>query len=581
LKSFADFGIDLRGRNGVEVKVPCPQCSPHRKKKNYPCLNVNTDKGVWNCWHCSWSGTLKAGQDQPPQMTKVWRKPEWVQGGSGLPQKVVEWFEKRGITETVLKRNQIDYGTVYMPQIEEEVSAIKFPYFRGSEVVNIKYRDGQKNFRMHGGAERILYGLNDIEERTIWVEGEIDKLSVEMAGYTRCVSVPDGAPAPETRNYSNKFDYLDCPELDKVKTHILAVDNDEAGRKLEDELARRLGQENCLRVTWPEGCKDANEVLVVHGWGKLQACIEAAQPFPIVGAFDVDDYAAELDSMYEHGLPPGLTTGWPDLDKHYTVSPGFLTIVTGVPGHGKSEWLDGLAINLAALHGWGFGVYSPENHPVALHITKLAEKYTGKPFQPGPVPRMSKSEFDLARAWLNRMVHFIGPETPTLDAILITAEQLVKRHGIRGLILDPWNEIEHGRPEGSSETEYISKSLSKLRAFGRARGVHIWLVAHPKNLQKERDGSVPVPSMYDISGSAHWRNKADFGICVWRDVANERAPVEIHIQKVRHKHLGRVGLVELGHDRVTGRYMDSASSTAPILFDQKMAQAGDREMVDL
>jgi twinkle protein len=579
MKTWADFGIELHGKSGVEVKTQCPQCSAHRKKKNYPCLNVNTDKGVWNCWHCAWSGTLKTGQDSAPQITKTYRRPEWVQNGTGLPQKVVDWFAKRGIGEAPLKRNQIDYGPVYMPQIEDEANAIKFPYFRGAEVVNVKYRDGQKNFRMHGGAERILYGLNDIADRTVWVEGEIDKLSVEMAGITACVSVPDGAPAPESKSYSSKFDFLDSKALEVVKTHVLAVDNDAPGRRLEEELSRRLGPENCLRVTWPEGCKDANDVLMQHGAQVLRECLDNAQPFPIIGAFEVDDYGAELDSLYDAGLPAGLSSGWINIDANYTVQPGHLTVVTGIPGHGKSEWLDALAVNLAAQHGWGFGVYSPENHPVTAHIAKLAEKYTGRPFQPGPTQRMSRSEFDLAQSWLNKHFHFIGPESPTVEAILAVAQQMVKRHGIRGLILDPWNEIEHSRPDNLSETEYISRSLSQLRTFARSCGVHVWLVAHPMKLQKDKDGSTPVPGMYDISGSAHWRNKADFGIAVWRNVMDEMAKVEVHIQKSRHKHLGRVGMVELRYDRVTGRYFGSEVSPAPIVRDLKSAAAN--ELVEL
>ena len=113
------------------------------------------------------------------------------------------------------------------------------------------------------------------------------------------------------------------------------------------------------------------------------------------------------------------------------------------------------------------------------------------------------------------------------------------------------------------------------RAFARSCGVHVWLVAHPMKLQKDKDGTTPVPGMYDISGSAHWRNKADFGIAVWRNVLDEISKVQVHIQKSRHKHLGRVGMVELRYDRVTGRYFGSENSPAPMFRDIKNAQAND------
>lgn len=577
MKTFQDFGIDLKAGATGETKTTCPKCSPSRKKKRYPCLNVNVDEGVWHCWHCGWAGTLKGGEWQRPEVRKIYSKPSYTPPAAGLSEEVLKWFAGRGITPEVLTRNRIGYGTVYMPQVEEETTAIQFPYFRGGETINVKYRDGHKNFRMAAGAERVLYGLNDIAVTTIWVEGEMDKLAVEVAGFRNCVSVPDGAPAPESRNYETKFDYLDAPELAAVKTHILAVDNDAPGKRLQEELARRLGAENCLIVTWPEGCKDANDVLVNLGKDTLAQCLHDAKPLPVVGAYDVTDLIGDLEQHFEHGLPRGVSTGWWAIDRHYTVRSGEWTLVTGIPGHGKSEFLDALTINLAAQHGWRFGIFSPENQPFALHLAKLAEKYIGRPFNEGPSQRMSRAEFDMAKSWLDRHYTFILPETPSIDAILDTAKQLVRRKGIRGLVVDPWNEIEHARTAAQTETEYISLALSRIRQFARANGVHVWLVAHPAKLFKETNGKYPVPTPYDVSGSAHWRNKADNCITVWYDQTDKHSQaVEIHVQKIRHKTTGRIGMVTLKYDAVTGRYFDEEKSPAPIVRDIKAAQAADR-----
>lgn len=579
MKTYADFGIVLKAGATGEVKTTCPRCSSSRKKRKYPCLNVNTDKGVWNCWHCGWSGSLKDGEWQKPEIRKVYTRPKYTAPATGLPEEVVKWFAGRGITPEVLQRNRIGCGPIYMPQVEEEVNTVQFPYFRGEDTVNIKYRDGRKNFRMAAGAERVLYGLNDIAEVTIWVEGEMDKLSLEVAGFPNCVSVPDGAPAPDSRSYETKFDFLDASELAAVKTCILAVDNDAPGKRLQEELARRLGHENCLIVTWPGDCKDAGEVLVKHGKEVLAQCIEAAKPLPVVGAYDVADLIGDLDQYYEGGLPRGVRTGWHAVDRHYTVRPGEWTLVTGIPGHGKSEFLDAMTINLAALHGWRFGIFSPENQPFALHLAKLAEKYVGKPFNEGPIERMSRTEYAKVKAWMNRHYTFILPEAPSIDAILDTAKALVLRKGIRGLVIDPWNEIEHARTAAQSETEYISLVLSRIRQFARAHGVHVWLVAHPAKLFKEANGKYPVPTPYDVSGSAHWRNKADNCISVWYDQTDERAEkVEIHVQKIRHKITGRIGRVELSYDAVTGRYLDGVGAPAPIIRDRKAAAAADDEV---
>ncbi len=161
----------------------------------------------------------------------------------------------RGISEEILARNKIGYEPVYMPQVEAHVDAIRFPFYRGGEVVNVKSRTLDKNFRLETNAERIFYGLDDVTGDTaIVVEGEIDKLSLEVAGYQNCVSVPDGAPAVNTKDYTAKFSFLEASEewLQKIKAFILAVDNDEPVKKLEEELARRLGKYRCRRVQWPE-----------------------------------------------------------------------------------------------------------------------------------------------------------------------------------------------------------------------------------------------------------------------------------------------------------------------------------------
>jgi twinkle protein len=575
VKTFIDFGIDLGSRSGVEVKTVCPQCSPSRKKKNYPCLNVNTEKECWNCWHCGWSGTLKGGEWQKPEVRKVYSKPAF-KAAEKPASDLEQWFETRGISPDVLERNRITKGTAYFPQVEEERGCVLFPYYRGEEVVNIKYRTRDKLFRMAAGAERILYGVNDIDPKVlVWVEGEIDKLSIEMAGVRSCVSVPDGAPAADSKSYSNKFDFLSEPILETVAMHIIAVDSDGPGVRLQEELIRRLGREKCQVVAWPNDCKDANEVLLTHGVDVLAECLGNARPVPVEGTYRVSDLLESLFNDYDHGVKKGESTQWAEMDETYRVMPGEWTLVTGIPGHGKSEWLDALALNLAKHQGWNFAIFSPENQPLETHMEKLAEKVVGKPFEYGRRNRMSRSEAAEAFEFIDDHFTFMLPEYPTVDTLLERARQLVIQRGIRGFIIDPWNEINPSRDGGVSETDYISQALTKIRTFARANQVHVWLVAHPTKLQKDRNtGAYPVPTPYDVSGSAHWRNKADNCITVFRDVSDENTAVQIHVQKIRKKANGRVGMIEFNYDRDSGRYTPVHRQTLPntySLYNRKEA----------
>jgi twinkle protein len=246
-----------------------------------------------------------------------------------------------------------------------------------------------------------------------------------------------------------------------------------------------------------------------------------------------------------------------------------MTIVTGIPSHGKSQFLDALVMNLAKDHDWPIAVCSPENLPVERHIAKLIEQYTGRPFGEGPTARCSSIDVVMAMDWLDSHFLFVAPDDAlTIPALLQQSKALVTRHGIRGLIIDPWNEFEHTMPHGQTETAYISTALGQIRRFGRAYGVHVWVVAHPQKLYRKDDGSYPVPTPYDISGSAHWRNKADNCITVWRDERDPESPVQIHVQKIRFREVGSPGMAELRFNRLNGRYQELHYASMPSWHEQ-------------
>jgi twinkle protein len=469
-----------------------------------------------------------------------------------LPIKAYDFLvDVRSIPEHILIRNKVGFFN----------GVIKFPFIKNGEVVNIKSRTLDKKLWLEKDAEIVFYGYDHIDnELTIITEGEIDKLSMEVAGFPNSVSVPHGAPQVGAKNYSSKFDFLDnCEErLNEVKQFILAVDSDQEGKLLEEELARRLGWGRCSRVVWPEGCKDANDVLIKHGAEAIKKAVENAIPFPVEGVYWVNDL--DVETLYDRGLQPGLETGWPSLDRHYSISQesGELHIVTGIPGHGKSEFLDALMVNLARDAGWNIGLFSPENFPLEYHVSKLMEKCVGKPFSDGFKTRMTPEELQEARKWLNEHFAFLMPNENnlTVTSILELAKTLVYRRGMRAMVLDPWNEVDHSRPTGMTETEYISQSLTMIRRFARTNNCHVFVVAHPFKMQKRDNGLYPVPTPYDISGSANWRNKADNCLAVWRDVSpdNQTFEVEIHVQKIRKKHIGKLGMVKLGYEYSTGSY---------------------------
>ena len=283
------------------------------------------------------------------------------------------------------------------------------------------------------------------------------------------------------------------------------------------------------------------------------------------------------------GLPRGSLTGWPLVDKYYTVGMGQWTLVTGVPHAGKSEWVDALLVNLAKREDWRFYIFSPENWPLAIHHAKILEKYIGKPFNPGPTLRMDVDDVEAGEAWMEGKFFFCKPQVPTLMSILGDAalEEPFHKEPQRpwklGVVIDPWNMIEHSRPNNLSETEYVSRELSFVIEWVRTWNAHLWIIAHPAKMQRDRDGKYPIPTPRDVSGSAHFWNKADNCITVHRDQIEDSQDVDIHVQKVRFKHIGHIGLATLRYDRPTGRYFEPA----PRIVQSYVTKDDDREIVQL
>lgn len=274
---------------------------------------------------------------------------------------------------------------------------------------------------------------------------------------------------------------------------------------------------------------------------------------------DGDELVRQGRRLYDAGgLGRGQSTGWPSLDELLTVALAQSTAVIGTPGSGKSEWLDALLVNLGEADEWEFAVYSPENYPPVTHLAKLCEKRVRKPFGRGQNQRMTGGEYEVAAEWIGERFFWIEPTLKTPDELVRVALDMRTRKKKFGIVLDPWNTLDHKRG-GMTETDYISHILTELATLARSANAHIWIVVHPAKIARNKDGSRPVPTPYDMAGSAHFYNKLDNIICVHRDQTKDTQDVDIHVQKVRFKHIGRVGLATLKYDRVTGRYFEFPS----------------------
>jgi twinkle protein len=537
LQDFLDIGIEVKpGR--VEQKVTCPKCSPERKNKQDKCLSVNLDKGVYNCHHCGWSGNVKLKE------RKEYFKPAPIE--INLSERILKYFQIRGISNATIANWKIGESREYFPQIRAERAAINFNYYREGELVNVKYRDAEKNFKLVSGAELIFYGLDNIKESNhcYIVEGEMDSLSLYEAGLYAVVSVPNGASKGNQR-----LDYLDnCFKYFEDKESIvLCTDNDEAGLSLRNELARRLGKHRCKYVDFGD-FKDANEVLVSKGSETLRSIIKKAKNFPIEGVVNIEDIWDSVLSFNSNGFEQ-YSLGLGSSDEYLKLQLGEWSICTGVPNSGKSDIIDQICVNMTLKYNFRVAMFAPESFPYEGHIKRIANKINQT--------ECNNDQLNQSKNFIKEHFYFvkIDLENLSLEAILNKFRELVLQKGINLCVIDPWNTLDHSEQK---DLAYVGKKLSELTQFVQQTNTHLFLVAHPRKMESI-DGKYRIPTPYDISGSSDFFNKAFNCITVYRNNQKKNKKlgsdvVEVHIQKVKRKENGMQGSFDLAPDFKNGGF---------------------------
>lgn len=527
--SRSEYTIHIAGTNG-ENKSTCPECSESRKKKNDKCLSYNFSKGAGKCHHC--------GAAFVRHEVKEDEKPIQWQNFTSLPDKAVQYFQSRLIGQEVIKRMNITWKDGF----------ICFPYYKQGHIYNVKHRNNKKEFRLEKGGSLIWYNYDAIlqNDEVIIVEGEFDALAFMQCGYQNVISVPNGA---------NGGTYIDnsIEDLEKVKTFYLCTDNDTKGKQLETELINRLRPERC-KICDLKDFKDANEYLQRKGHESLTEVIETAKYAKVEGIVYADENYEEYLDYFNRGFQGGFTLG-SGLDELVTWERKRLAVFTGVPGSGKSEFTDWMNCKFSIMYGWKVAYFSPENFPNTYHKGKLASKLIGKKFGKDD---MTMDEFTQSLDYIKDNFFWVQPDNGyDLDNILSKFSYLVRAKGVKVVCLDPFNKIEYRSTPGMSKLDFISQALDKMIYFAKSHDVLFQLVAHPKKLRKNEDGTYPIPTMYDISGSSDFWNKTDYGLIISRSLDDEFKQSNegiCHIAKVKFKHLGGQGAWDYVNNYNNGRY---------------------------
>jgi twinkle protein len=447
-------------------------------------------------------------------------------------------------------------------EAREQPGALAIPFYDGRSVVGVKVRaigaKGVYGQARHFGVGGIFYNLNCLgdpglaNEPLIVAEGEPGCWAALIAGFPRAVGVPIASPDGRRQPYVEQSEPLWRP----VREIILATYDDDAGNTLREDLAHAFGRSRCKWVRYPKGCHDLLGTLRDFGVRGIQETVRRAQWLAVP-----DIYAmADLPEPPEN---PAIDTGIVGMREHFRVRRGDLTVVTGVPGHGKTSFVNEVVCRLALAHGWRTIFGSFEQRPVPDHRRALRTFHARKLEK-----HMTVEERAAADAFIHKHFRFLVPsdETETsLEWLLETMAAAVHRFDPHIVVIDPWNELEHIRPRDMTQTEYTGWAIRALKRFARLRRVHVVIVAHPAKLQRNRgDGKYPMPTLYDIADSAHWYNKPDLGVVIWRE-SSTSVETSIVVAKSRyHSEIGRPGTVCGIWNEESGRYtiIDDGSMAA-------------------
>ena len=531
------FQIDQFNQHGLDVgksQGTCPLCSSSRKPENKKakCASYDWERGLGTCHNCDSTFQLHTYK-RKGRAERDYIKPE-IQKVKAVVNKTLEWFNTRGISKDTLDELKVSTGKEYMPQTGKPENTIQFNYYVGGELTNIKYRDARKNFKLYKGAEKVFYNIDSIvgHKDCIIVEGEMDVLALHEAGVSNVISVPNGATL-----HTNNLDYLDnCIDYfeDKEKI-IIAVDSDAAGQALQAELIRRLGAEVCYLATFDD-CKDANEYLLKYSAKELLSRITNASPVPLENVTTFRDIEDEVTDFVRNGFKKGFQIGLSNFDNIFSTYTGQFITVTGIPSSGKSDFVDQMVVGYNKEYGWKTAFASPENAPTYLHAHKLMRKCWGDMPNKGDI---GGDKWNQVADHVNNNFFFIDMERYTLESVLRKGAELVKRKGIKCLVIDPFNKVRDVDCTTEDVNRYTMEYLTKIETFAKKYDVLVMIVAHPTKMYKNSEGQIEEPTMYNIKGGGEWYDASYHGLLVHRDY--EAKTTKVKVLKVKFQNLGENG----------------------------------------
>lgn len=458
---------------------------------------------------------------------------------SGLTERHAQWLEGR----------MLDVEVAAKLGVTSRGPGVAFPYVLNGQKLYDKVRDPESKANTRcvpsGIAQTSLFNEDCLKEEPkptdplIVTEGEPDAIAVLQLGYQFVVSLPSGAAATLDGCRSKALKCLTIAreegrpllkaDIAKFKKVIVLTDGDHDGLLMRKAIVEIIGEEFASVCAYPEGAKDANDVLMAQGPAALRTMIEGAVPVMSDGFLDF----VEADKVLPTIKP--LDCGIPFLKPHFKPVRPSLIVIGGQGGHGKST------ITQAVLFSLLFA--NPDLRASIFHAEgdKKIPVRRARSFWKGMVnpSHMTATAIADRESWLKDKLAFISPpqgEMPTFKWLIKAMEHQALYRKRNVFVIDPWNQVLHdiGR---NSKTDYIGDRIYDLKRLAETYRLII-IVAH--HTTKAVDPRQP-PGRYDLADSAHWVNAADHQLMVWKPYEDKNV-TQIEVAKSKdHELMGVPG----------------------------------------
>ncbi len=432
-----------------------------------------------------------------------------------------------GVKRCIITEGQIDCATAYEVGFGNSSGAKKLEALIEVEVEKIRKEFEEENEfnKKQKKSGRSADEMKNIDTDLIEYTPEMDELS--YLSNWGIVSVPNGA--------SENLDFLDnCAEyffgIDEI---VIATDGDEKGTKMRDALIARFGAEKCKYIEWrfnETNIKDFNQAYLDKGRDYVINLVKEAKGIPVTGIHFVHDMLPQMWDSYWNKTTQGTTTGFPEIDNYFVWKLGEVNIWHGYAHMGKTTFFNQLMICKSLIDEWKWAIFCPENYPATSYYNGLIMSFIGKEIHPKNEHfKMTPQDYQKGIDFVDEHFFFIYPEdTHDLKTIHEKFSYLILKKGVRGVVIDPLNQLDKTQKQYQRDDQYLSDLYMNVKRFALSHQISYNIIAHPNT--PEQKNPLPVPTAYNLWGGAMNFNKADGIICFHRHNISEHVS-EVWIQK--------------------------------------------------